>query len=438
MTASNQQFHHPAAVSATEAAAPRLPSRTTGSIRGALAVAVTLAAVSGCPRHSSPPTVTIRGISMAPTLHGRHGIATCPECRFELRFSPQQLPQSKQLVCPNCACDSLTAEPSDWRPGQQVRIHRTTNSDFQRWQLIAFHNPTTGACSVKRIVGLPGETISFQDGCVVADGQVQLPATPIEHLVFVFDAHHQPPADRLRPANESSRWKKKGSHWEYNGTATDAGEPDWLRYRHRRGYRHHPAGTRPRWIDDHYAINQQLSRTPHVVSDVSLHLTSTFWKPGALCIEIGNRYRMHSVCLEPFANRIQVDQQERDLFADRAITPGTTLDLRLQLRGGELMLGGTDGQRRFSLQFGQRSRTQLAKPAVEPKIRLAGRQGPITLKRFEIRRELYYYADGLQQSWKLGGDEFFVVGDNLPVSHDSRGWDHPGLQREQILGIVEP
>jgi hypothetical protein len=36
----------------------------------------------------------------------------------------------------------------------------------------------------------------------------------------------------------------------------------------------------------------------------------------------------------------------------------------------------------------------------------------------------------------LGAAEYFVLGDNVPLSEDSRHWTEPGLPRKLLLGKV--
>jgi hypothetical protein len=39
--------------------------------------------------------------------------------------------------------------------------------------------------------------------------------------------------------------------------------------------------------------------------------------------------------------------------------------------------------------------------------------------------------------WRLGADEFFVMGDNAAISDDSRSWQHgPGLDANSLVGRV--
>lgn len=43
---------------------------------------------------------------------------------------------------------------------------------------------------------------------------------------------------------------------------------------------------------------------------------------------------------------------------------------------------------------------------------------------------------GRQRECRLGPDEYFLLGDNGPVSADSRTWLEPAIPRQQIVGRV--
>ena len=63
-----------------------------------------------------------------------------------------------------------------------------------------------------------------------------------------------------------------------------------------------------------------------------------------------------------------------------------------------------------------------------------------------VWRDVYYavrHGDGRQRSaergvttsWRLATDEFFVLGDNAPVSDDSRSWlSGPGVEAKLLIG----
>jgi hypothetical protein len=61
-----------------------------------------------------------------------------------------------------------------------------------------------------------------------------------------------------------------------------------------------------------------------------------------------------------------------------------------------------------------------------------------------IERDIYYYdprfSDGNTpegDAWKIPANSFFVVGDNVPISKDSRHWNDPFLDRTSIVGQFE-
>jgi hypothetical protein len=58
----------------------------------------------------------------------------------------------------------------------------------------------------------------------------------------------------------------------------------------------------------------------------------------------------------------------------------------------------------------------------------------------KVWRDIYYLdPQGLSRSWEmpapLGESEFALLGDNQPVSIDSRNWES-GVGRRAILGLV--
>ena len=63
------------------------------------------------------------------------------------------------------------------------------------------------------------------------------------------------------------------------------------------------------------------------------------------------------------------------------------------------------------------------------------------IRRLQVFRDLHYLdPQGLGRDWStaapLGNDEVLVLGDNVPISRDSRHWPQPGVPRDQILGPV--
>ncbi len=63
-------------------------------------------------------------------------------------------------------------------------------------------------------------------------------------------------------------------------------------------------------------------------------------------------------------------------------------------------------------------------------------QGVIELGQLRVYRDVYYrpFPDASRETITLGADEFFVLGDNSPISVDSRVWNQPAIKRRHLIG----
>lgn len=78
-------------------------------------------------------------------------------------------------------------------------------------------------------------------------------------------------------------------------------------------------------------------------------------------------------------------------------------------------------------------------PGLTPsRIHFGGRNGTFLVKDLTIYRDVHYTATpgghAVGRPYPLGDDEFFFLGDNSPVSLDSRGWKDPVVPRHLIVG----
>ena len=116
--------------------------------------------------------VTVAGRSMAPTFHGPHVAAVCPNCGEVTRADVDpQLPT--QIVCSVCS-RPIETEDQPTRAGDSIWIDRTAYvmRPPRRWEVVVFQcpNDATQLC-VKRVLGLPGERIAFRDGELFVDDE---------------------------------------------------------------------------------------------------------------------------------------------------------------------------------------------------------------------------------------------------------------------------
>ncbi len=71
-------------------------------------------------------------------------------------------------------------------------------------------------------------------------------------------------------------------------------------------------------------------------------------------------------------------------------------------------------------------------------VRFGARGLDIKISQLKLYRDVYYTDSrtrhAVNRPYELRDDEFFVMGDNSPVSHDSRRWDAPGVSRSLLIG----
>ena len=71
-------------------------------------------------------------------------------------------------------------------------------------------------------------------------------------------------------------------------------------------------------------------------------------------------------------------------------------------------------------------------------LKLGASAGDLEIHDVRIDRDVYYRDSkgqhGTASAWQLGPDEYFMLGDNSPVSLDSRSWPHPAVPRRLVIG----
>jgi signal peptidase I len=124
--------------------------------------------------------------SMAPTITGWHWTDTCPLCQGELVVpapSPEEILIHGQepevlCICESCRKSSTVKTPLNKPASGPDRILVSKLIKPERWDMVAFRPPPAAfhhqpdmesVLWVKRLVGLPGETLVIKDGAVFID-----------------------------------------------------------------------------------------------------------------------------------------------------------------------------------------------------------------------------------------------------------------------------
>ena len=430
---------------------------------GVLALVIAAGLIRGAGWQGVWPAVRITGGSMAPNLAGEHYCLICRDCQMVIRYDAHAPPRDGRVVCWNCGAGNDHRVDQKVRMGQRVLIDRWACAwrTPNRWDIVAFPMPNhPSRWAVKRIVGLPGERIEFRRGDVVANGRtVRKSLAQLRRMaVLVHDNDHPPKRELELPP----RWKKKSSEsrWHVEGTRfvfqPHEGEEkglDWLGYQHWPGYAGVVQRTQPSPIMDNDSYNQQLSRRLNVVTDIMLACRIRIGDgEGCVALEITDlidRYRVE-LCFQHrqlvwFRNSDELSRiplprfaYARGVLVEFAWCDGQLLfaiDGHPQIRHEFKSIEGDRTHRRVTE---NRQHSDSRDPISRMAIGATGTE--VTVDRLRVFRDLHYltpdYVDHHRNQWLLGPDELFVVGDNVPLSQDSRHWPRPGMPIEQLWGRV--
>jgi len=396
--------------------------------------------------------------SMAPTLLGLHRELTCPNCRFVFVVGIEDDGQTSQAVCPNCGERRLDDTPSLVCGGDRVLVQKFLY-DFRprRWEVAVFHFPgEPSQAYVKRVVGLPGESIRIIGGDIYVDGQIVRKTLPeIRAMrIPIHDSRFQPrdgsrwPRWQFRSATSDALvdggWSLQDGQFAYTaGKRENRPREDWLEYKH-----WDPSGGQYGLVRDFYGYNGGDLRAENDVADVGMETRlcvseavdaiSVAVQSGSdqftVRIPVGRRGTIELLrnnqrqalmnCWNPF--------EESGLWPRSLVLEAAVFDRRMQVAiDGRLLFDPFDFD--DPLPPGRASDSPIA---------LGVRGGALEVTELKIYRDIYYtsslantprHSHGMSTAVRLGADEFFVLGDNSPVSNDSRFWNEGPVVRGSMF-----
>ncbi len=402
---------------------------------------------------------------MADTLMGAHFQLRCPQCGYEYEFGftpesslyrmpadyipPGPISIRQPTRCPSCGYQTMPGTEAMTMPvanGDRILVFKCIYqfTEPRRWDVIVFKNPIDPTENyIKRLIGLPGETIEIIDGDVYIDGLIARKPAQVQQELWmpVYDNDFQPVNPNQQGAFNGYGWRPPfnfdASAWrisDQNPTQivldSPANQINALTY----------GGRSANDFTVAYAYNDLYlrNRAPEC-SDLMVRFCvqphSDEGRIGIALSKYGVEYRAW-VDLAGEMILAKVGGDEETVLSRKPVRRLDTDASRL------VKFANVDHQLRFAL-GGDELRVDLGRSpdAVEnlsddsPHAAILG-AGKLTLSHVAIFRDIYY-TDGSEtrhesdvratkgNAFPLNPDEFFVLGDNSPNSQDGRYWQRP-------------
>jgi signal peptidase I len=406
--------------------------------------------------------------SMAPTLLGHNRSLTCPRCGFPIHvgYREEGPADLRGAACPNCQYSDLHLEDVPPVRGDQVLVNKNVFSwrNPRRWEMAVFRGPQEPHKTyVKRVIGLPGESVRIRDGDIWVDGQLARKTLAQCRAVCmpVFDNNFQPAEESWAKCWETAPARAagvvEGTQLRLDSRLAQ-GDYEWLIYRH--------------WLIDEnkavpltneYAYNGAEGwHDAEPVHDFML-VCDVLVVEGAgsvaFTITDGADDLLVELPVGPGERSVQLVAVPRPGNNKEVSTPSGLLDDSTMVYRRAPTVHLTAGRktrvelafvdRRLSLALDGRAPFEpydlppaLERHEVTRPVRIGARGVNLTLDNFRLLRDVHYTEvgkHGSKNTVALGAKEYFVLGDNSPNSDDSRFWsDDDGnflaVRESQFIG----
>jgi Signal peptidase, peptidase S26 len=360
--------------------------------------------------------------SMEPALPGPGRRAECRNCPRSFRLSNSSIDESRPVYCPVCGQEAVLLEQVS-EPGQIAYQSLSANDPIPRESLVVFEHE--GRKEVKRVVGLPGESIAIRDGDLwIGENRVQKSFDEFLRQAILVNVLY---------SNDTV------SHWS-------DGPNGWSIYGHRSVWpkRSLKIEMHEEPINDESHFNQGESKTLVAVQDIGVVLcwgslsetskieTAIRWRENVLGIEAlrdGNRFKLRFLNGADQALFIDTSDDKDGwiafTIADSALWMGTqTQQVCLCSDLTKTVLTTNDQlDVRLADHMLLAIRVASAQPVMRVVIRDIHRRGA---------------NDQLTQTLSVDEANYTVLGDNDAISDDSRTRLDKGIVRTQIAGLIPP
>ena len=423
--------------------------------------------------------------SMADTLMGAHYQLRCLQCgyRYEYGYMEQQDATlvrpgriEAQPRCPSCGYRNPMGESPAVANGDRILVLKCIYqfAEPKRWDVVVFKNPTNPTENyIKRLIGLPGERVEIIDGDVYINGQIARKPPEIQKELWMpihdfdfqpvnpnqlgaFNGHPWTPPFQpaLAQAGGASAWNIRNDNPTQLVLDCPLDQINTLVYGA-------PSANDFRVIHAYNPMTFPLQQAP-VCSDLMVRFyvkpDSTKLAPAKARGRIGitlSKYDVDYKAWWDFTGRMviarvdagqetvlkEVRSEKFDLRSSTEEVKNQPSKINNQTSNFLMKFANVDHQLLFEFNGTElqvdlgRSPTALRRSDQPPRAEIFG-AGKLTLSHIGVFRDIYYTsnypiggptlrATEGHPPFQLEKDEFFMLGDNSPLSLDGRFWTPP-------------
>jgi signal peptidase I len=317
---------------------------------------------------------------------------------------------------------------------ERVLVRYERDVEPRRFDMVVMRARDAAHPIIKRVAGLPGETLSIVAGDLLIGGRRLPPDAPRSAPVPLFDDRWLDAEDYFHYLRgEESPWRREGQEWVLDGTGVERGSDEGMMFFHKDlcdGY-----------LDDEHRRVVGLNQVGDGVLELELRIEEPRGVVRLQLVEEGDTFRLLLAPREgdgggwaATLTRHNPATLERTDPARRIETLAAAEVALAPGRWHRARFANVDDHLRFELDdravLGTsyagnepHRRQNVHERSVGPRVAFGGEGCRARFRSLRVLRDLHYTASGdqgVRAPISLGPDEVFLLGDNSDASTDSR------------------
>jgi signal peptidase I len=412
--------------------------------------------------------VIIGGASMMPTFRGPHRVISCAQCAHRFHCAVTGPRRIAHATCPECDFAGNEWRASPPARGERILIDRTAFlfRPPRRWETVAYIPQKEGRKQViKRILGLPGETVRFHHGDLLIDGQIARKPLEIQREIIFpvegggWDALENGLSAKSAlvfppPGVENLHWwgfrcrrtiPTSPPFWETSPAAYAGGKPSGRDASAKEtNSDESPPVILESGVTNRRSSNQMWPSRPrqiHPVRDLMLRFDLPHQREAPVWVLATDGEDVFALHFGEHGNTVKLATKDFSEVKKLPEASSGVFKVEMSLVDRRFLVA-IDGRAVW-----KRDLPLLKEEAVVPMpLAVATTKKDFPVEQMEVFRDCYYgpgvESEGPQpekKCWKLGKNRYFLVGDNPSISRDSRHEiPTPGERASRLVGKPVP